>query len=193
MKRYDQKAYKLPPPTPAQVPAETNKRHLEEQPGPSLDHFEIVLAIEQQETPMDLTMPRLKRTLFCSCQRVSSRWQASAHRIIHCHNSQGWQRSEVICVTVNHARLTSNPKYFLSNCQENARLRLVHHPLPKSVLVEYLPSCVRGKFSQLSRGNRGLMVVKGGGATKHILRAQTVCHDPGDAAEIQRHLRWNFS
>ncbi|GFU72184.1 uncharacterized protein TNCV_2151021 [Trichonephila clavipes] len=35
MKRYDQKVYKLPPPTPAHVPAETNKRPLEEQPGPS--------------------------------------------------------------------------------------------------------------------------------------------------------------
>ncbi|GFT72688.1 hypothetical protein TNCV_755921 [Trichonephila clavipes] len=29
MKRYDQKVYKLPPPTPGHVPAETNKRHLE--------------------------------------------------------------------------------------------------------------------------------------------------------------------
>ncbi|GFX12282.1 hypothetical protein TNCV_63281 [Trichonephila clavipes] len=28
--------------------------------------------------------------------------------------------------------------------------------------MEYLPFCVRGKFSQLARGNRGLMVVKGG-------------------------------
>ncbi|GFS68977.1 uncharacterized protein TNCV_4569981 [Trichonephila clavipes] len=35
MKRYGQKAYKLPPPTPAHVPAETKKRPLEEQPGPS--------------------------------------------------------------------------------------------------------------------------------------------------------------
>ncbi|GFX86140.1 hypothetical protein TNCV_2560221 [Trichonephila clavipes] len=35
MKKYDQKAYKLPPPTPAQVPAETIKRPLEEMPGPS--------------------------------------------------------------------------------------------------------------------------------------------------------------
>ncbi|GFT68717.1 uncharacterized protein TNCV_684091 [Trichonephila clavipes] len=33
-KRFDQKAYKLPPPTPAHVPAETNKRPLEQQPGP---------------------------------------------------------------------------------------------------------------------------------------------------------------
>ncbi|GFX71812.1 hypothetical protein TNCV_2010491 [Trichonephila clavipes] len=66
-----------------------------------------------------------------------------------------------MCITVNHAGQTSKPKYFRSNCQENARLRLVHHPLPKSVPVEYLPFCVRGKFSQLARGNRGLMVVKG--------------------------------
>ncbi|GFU68611.1 hypothetical protein TNCV_3645971 [Trichonephila clavipes] len=35
MKRFDQKAYKLPPPTPAHVPAETNKRPLKQQPGPS--------------------------------------------------------------------------------------------------------------------------------------------------------------
>ncbi|GFX70832.1 uncharacterized protein TNCV_1337941 [Trichonephila clavipes] len=33
-KRFDQKAYKLPPPTPAHVPAETNKRPLKQQPGP---------------------------------------------------------------------------------------------------------------------------------------------------------------
>ncbi|GFX71802.1 uncharacterized protein TNCV_2010391 [Trichonephila clavipes] len=33
-KRFDQKAYKLPPPTPAHVPAETNKRHLKQQPAP---------------------------------------------------------------------------------------------------------------------------------------------------------------
>ncbi|GFS80392.1 uncharacterized protein TNCV_3448191 [Trichonephila clavipes] len=33
MKRYNQKVYKLPPSTPAHVPAETNKRSLEEQPG----------------------------------------------------------------------------------------------------------------------------------------------------------------
>ncbi|GFX39354.1 uncharacterized protein TNCV_3860771 [Trichonephila clavipes] len=33
-KRFDQKAYKLPPPTPAHVPAEANKRPLEQQPGP---------------------------------------------------------------------------------------------------------------------------------------------------------------
>ncbi|GFX89963.1 uncharacterized protein TNCV_886611 [Trichonephila clavipes] len=68
---------------------------------------------------------------------------------------------EIMCITVNHAGQPSNPKDVRFNCQENARLRLVHHPLPKSVPVEYLPFCVRGKFSQLARGNRGLMVVKG--------------------------------
>ncbi|GFV78787.1 uncharacterized protein TNCV_1718191 [Trichonephila clavipes] len=35
MKLFDQKAYKIPPPTPAHVPAETNKRPLEQQPVPS--------------------------------------------------------------------------------------------------------------------------------------------------------------
>ncbi|GFX34085.1 hypothetical protein TNCV_1698331 [Trichonephila clavipes] len=68
---------------------------------------------------------------------------------------------KVICITVNHAGLTSKPKDFRSNSQENARLRLVHHPLPKSVPVEYLPFRVRGKFSHLARGNSGLIVVKG--------------------------------
>ncbi|GFV75630.1 hypothetical protein TNCV_2240791 [Trichonephila clavipes] len=35
MKQNEQKVYKLPPPTPAHVPAETNKRPLKQQPGPS--------------------------------------------------------------------------------------------------------------------------------------------------------------
>ncbi|GFY05505.1 hypothetical protein TNCV_218871 [Trichonephila clavipes] len=68
---------------------------------------------------------------------------------------------EVICLTVKHAGQTSKPKYFSSKCQDIARLRLVHHPLPKSVPVEYLPFCVRGKFNQLARGNMGLRLVKG--------------------------------
>ncbi|GFV56801.1 hypothetical protein TNCV_4185951 [Trichonephila clavipes] len=68
---------------------------------------------------------------------------------------------EVIGITAHNAGLTSKRKEFRYNCQENVRLLLVHHPLEKSVLVEYLPFCVRGKFSQLARGNRGLMMVKG--------------------------------
>ncbi|GFT61426.1 hypothetical protein TNCV_4371161 [Trichonephila clavipes] len=98
---------------------------------------------------------------------------------------------EIICITVNHAGQTSKPKDFRSNCQENARLRLIHHPLPKSVPVEYLPFCVRGKFSQLARGNIGLIVVKEW-SKKKFSRAQTVYHGPGEPAEIQRHLRWKL-
>ncbi|GFV06332.1 hypothetical protein TNCV_1528561 [Trichonephila clavipes] len=99
---------------------------------------------------------------------------------------------EIMCITVNHAGQTSKSKDFRSNFQENACLRLVHHPLPKSVPVEYLPFCVRGKFSHLARGNRGLMVVKGG-EQQNFSRAWTVCHGPRVPAEIQRHLRWNLS
>ncbi|GFT42999.1 hypothetical protein TNCV_1615621 [Trichonephila clavipes] len=58
-------------------------------------------------------------------------------------------------------RATSNPKDVRFNCQENARLRLVTTRYPRVCHLEYLPFCVRGKFSQLARGNRGLMVVKG--------------------------------
>ncbi|GFX34080.1 hypothetical protein TNCV_1698281 [Trichonephila clavipes] len=47
-----------------------------------------------------------------------------------------------MCITVNHAGQPSNPKDVRFNCQEYARLRLVHHPLPKSVPVEYLPFCL---------------------------------------------------
>ncbi|GFY04586.1 uncharacterized protein TNCV_4416701 [Trichonephila clavipes] len=43
-KRFDQKAYKLPPPTPAHVPAETNKRPLEQQPGPFSKKKRVVIA-----------------------------------------------------------------------------------------------------------------------------------------------------
>ncbi|GFT12417.1 hypothetical protein TNCV_2709811 [Trichonephila clavipes] len=64
-----------------------------------------------------------------------------------------------MCITLNHAGLSSTPKDLRSQNHENKRLRLVHHPLTKSVPVEYLHFCVRGKLSQLERG--GLMVVKG--------------------------------
>ncbi|GFW38798.1 hypothetical protein TNCV_3881651 [Trichonephila clavipes] len=66
---------------------------------------------------------------------------------------------QVMGITVNHAGLTSTPHEMRSNNHEHERLRLVHAPLPKSVPVEYLPFCVRGKLSQMGRG--GLMVVKG--------------------------------
>ncbi|GFS51595.1 hypothetical protein TNCV_550051 [Trichonephila clavipes] len=66
---------------------------------------------------------------------------------------------QVMGITVNHAGLTSTPRELRSNSHEHERLRLVHALLPKSVPVEYLSFCVRGKLSQM--GRRGLMVVKG--------------------------------
>ncbi|GFY32661.1 hypothetical protein TNCV_674161 [Trichonephila clavipes] len=65
---------------------------------------------------------------------------------------------QVMGVTVNHAGLASTPHELLSKSHESKRLRLVHAPLPKSVPVEYLSLCVRGKLSQMGRG--GFMVVK---------------------------------
>ncbi|GFX70527.1 hypothetical protein TNCV_875011 [Trichonephila clavipes] len=62
-------------------------------------------------------------------------------------------------ITGNHAGFTSTPKELRSNSHENERLRLVHHPLTKSVPVEYLLLFVKGLLSKLSRG--GLMVVRG--------------------------------
>ncbi|GFS71725.1 hypothetical protein TNCV_2995131 [Trichonephila clavipes] len=66
---------------------------------------------------------------------------------------------KVMGIKVKRAGLTSTPKTLQSSSHENERLSLVQQPLPKSVPMEYLPFCVRGKLRQLGRG--GLMVVKG--------------------------------
>ncbi|GFT90171.1 hypothetical protein TNCV_1347721 [Trichonephila clavipes] len=75
---------------------------------------------------------------------------------------------EIICITVNHTGQTSKAKDFRSNCQENACLRLVHHPLTKSVPVEYLPFCLfgsdlgqRGRVELFSRGSSFLSLSLG--------------------------------
>ncbi|GFT36923.1 hypothetical protein TNCV_174891 [Trichonephila clavipes] len=44
-KRFDQKAYKLPPSTSAHVPTETNKRPLEQQPGPFSKKKRVFIAL----------------------------------------------------------------------------------------------------------------------------------------------------
>ncbi|GFW59454.1 hypothetical protein TNCV_1508991 [Trichonephila clavipes] len=86
-----------------------------------------------------LSQPRL----FCACQRVSSRGQANpAHRIVHCHDSQGMAaipsgqpvpvelsiasipedgtEPEIMCITVNHCQPTVQiDKDVRFNCQEN--------------------------------------------------------------------------
>ncbi|GFU91684.1 hypothetical protein TNCV_2454541 [Trichonephila clavipes] len=66
---------------------------------------------------------------------------------------------QVMGITLNHAGLKSTPHELRSNSHEYERLRLLPPPLPKSVPVEYLSFCMRGKFRQM--GRRGLMVVKG--------------------------------
>ncbi|GFT06243.1 hypothetical protein TNCV_800541 [Trichonephila clavipes] len=59
MKRNDHKVYKLPPPTPAHVPAETNKRSLEEQPGPSSKRNRVFITpvIRPPVAPVLITRP----------------------------------------------------------------------------------------------------------------------------------------
>ncbi|GFW41810.1 hypothetical protein TNCV_4980581 [Trichonephila clavipes] len=86
-----------------------------------------------------------------------------------------------MCITVNHAGQPSNPKKMSDsiNCQENACLRLMHQRYPRVCSVEYSCPCVRGKFSQMARGNRGL---DGGQRIKNnnkmFPRARTVSHGP---------------
>ncbi|GFT53329.1 hypothetical protein TNCV_2431811 [Trichonephila clavipes] len=67
-----------------------------------------------------------------------------------------------MCITVNHAGQTTKQKIFdptlPRECPSSSGYTIRY---PKSVPVDYLPFCVRGSFSQLARGNRGLMVVKG--------------------------------
>ncbi|GFS96581.1 hypothetical protein TNCV_3943731 [Trichonephila clavipes] len=58
-KRFDQKAYKLPPPTPAHVPVETNKRPLEQQPKPFSKKKRVVIApvIRPSVAPVVIARP----------------------------------------------------------------------------------------------------------------------------------------
>ncbi|GFS96525.1 uncharacterized protein TNCV_3943271 [Trichonephila clavipes] len=58
-KRFDQKAYKLPPPTPAHVPAETNKRPLEQQSGPFSKKKRVVIAPVITPPPPEQTTPQI--------------------------------------------------------------------------------------------------------------------------------------
>ncbi|GFV49963.1 uncharacterized protein TNCV_1392441 [Trichonephila clavipes] len=67
---------------------------------------------------------------------------------------------KVICITVDHSNLLTTDKDRRANRYINERLSLKSH-LPRSVPLEYLDFCVRGKFCHLAQGNRGLIVVKG--------------------------------
>ncbi|GFX22269.1 uncharacterized protein TNCV_2951101 [Trichonephila clavipes] len=58
-KRFDQKAYKLPPPTPAHVPAETHKRPLEQQPKPLSKKKRVIITpiIRPSVAPVRIIKP----------------------------------------------------------------------------------------------------------------------------------------
>ncbi|GFX09136.1 uncharacterized protein TNCV_4167151 [Trichonephila clavipes] len=66
---------------------------------------------------------------------------------------------KVICLTVDHSNLLMTPKDSRANHYINKLLSLKSH-LPRSVPLEYLSFCVRGKFCHLAHRNRGLIVVK---------------------------------
>ncbi|GFY28327.1 hypothetical protein TNCV_4396591 [Trichonephila clavipes] len=88
---------------------------------------------------------------------------------VHCHDSQGWQRSRSDLHHRESCRDDFQAQRFSIQLPRECPSSSGTLPLPKSVTggvpdvmpVEYLSFCVRGKFSQLTRGNRGLMVVKG--------------------------------
>ncbi|GFU74774.1 uncharacterized protein TNCV_2431641 [Trichonephila clavipes] len=67
---------------------------------------------------------------------------------------------EVICLTVDYSNLLTTAKESRENRYINERLSFKSY-LPRSVPLEYLSFCVRGKFCHLVQGNRGLIVVKG--------------------------------
>ncbi|GFW90101.1 hypothetical protein TNCV_3485531 [Trichonephila clavipes] len=99
--------------------------------------------------------------------------------------------SKVMCIMANHAGLTSVPKELRSNNHENERLRLVHHPLPQECTRE-IPAILREGQVEPT-GPRRTHGGQRNGTTKNFPRAGSVCHVPGDAAQIQRHLRRNLS
>ncbi|GFU65840.1 uncharacterized protein TNCV_567491 [Trichonephila clavipes] len=61
-KRFDQKPYKLPPPTPAHVPAETNKRPLEQQPGPFSKKKRVPFTALSTPQPVSISEPPERTT-----------------------------------------------------------------------------------------------------------------------------------
>ncbi|GFW02607.1 hypothetical protein TNCV_2456211 [Trichonephila clavipes] len=120
--------------------------------------------------------------LFCTCQRVSSRWQASAHRIVHCHDSQGWQRSR------NHVH---DRESWRTNFQaQRFSIQLPRECPSASGTPPVTQECARGIPALLSEGQvksagprqQGPDGGQRSGATKFFSRARTVCHGPGEPA-----------
>ncbi|GFU33764.1 hypothetical protein TNCV_7571 [Trichonephila clavipes] len=76
-----------------------------------------------------------------------------------------------MCITVNPCRANFKSKEFRSTAKSIPVFVLLFHPLPRVCPWNTCPFAVRSKFSQLARGNGGLMVVKGGGATKNLFKS----------------------
>ncbi|GFU91710.1 hypothetical protein TNCV_286251 [Trichonephila clavipes] len=97
---------------------------------------------------------------------------------------------QVMGITLNHAGLKSTPHELRSNSHEYERLRL---------LPPFTQECTRGIPILLHEGqvepdgSRRPHGSKRNKTTKIFPRAGSVCHVPGDAALIQRHLRRNLS
>ncbi|GFT15540.1 hypothetical protein TNCV_3265381 [Trichonephila clavipes] len=127
---------------------------------------------------------RFKSTsLFCSFQRVSLRWQASAHRIVHCHDSQRWKQSR------NHL-------HHRESCRANFEAQRFSIQLPRecplsSVTPPVTQECTHGIPDFLCEGQvystgprqQGHDGGKGMEQLK-FFQELGLCHGPGDAAEI---------
>ncbi|GFS95441.1 transposable element Tcb2 transposase [Trichonephila clavipes] len=83
-------------------------------------------------------------SLFCSCQRVSSRGQAIAYCIVHYHDSQIWQRSR-------------NPVHHRQSCRANFQVQIFSIQLPRKCLSSsgtppVTQECARGIPALLREG-----------------------------------------
>ncbi|GFS68914.1 hypothetical protein TNCV_4569631 [Trichonephila clavipes] len=98
---------------------------------------------------------------------------------------------EIICITVNLAGKISSPKIFDPSAKRMPVFVWYTTRYPRVCPRNTCPFSASGKFSQLARGNRGLMGVKGV-EQQNFSRARTVCHGPREPAKSQRHLQRNF-
>ncbi|GFT21936.1 uncharacterized protein TNCV_2383241 [Trichonephila clavipes] len=109
----------------------------------------------------DAYQPQTTDALICSCQCISSRSQASAHRILHCHDSQGWQRSRSDLHHHESCRTNFQAQRFSIQLPRECPSSSGTPPVTQECARGIHALCVRGKFSQLAQGNKGLMVIKG--------------------------------
>ncbi|GFS55128.1 hypothetical protein TNCV_2271871 [Trichonephila clavipes] len=83
-------------------------------------------------------------------------------------------------ITVNHAATLQSQRCSIQLPRECPLSSSIYTTVTQESARGILALCVRGKFSQLARGNRGLMVVKGLKQQKIFQELRTVCHGPGE-------------